>query len=149
VAFLPALATPDDRFAREWLERNEFALFMRMDPRDRLHGIQVARRLLELQPQAKGTVVRAALLHDVGKASQPYNPLYRVIVHLFSPPVPSEPRLSGLRGAFQVKQHHALYGGRMIDEAGGSAEVARIVANHHEPGACAAAALIARVDAET
>src|SRR5690625_7601205 len=78
VAFLPALATPDDRFAREWLERNEFEPVRQMDPRDRLHGIPVPRRLLELQPQASGTVVTAALLHDVGTGSQANTPAYRV-----------------------------------------------------------------------
>ncbi|HEX7004440.1 MAG TPA: HD domain-containing protein [Trueperaceae bacterium] len=150
VALLPALARPDDRFAQGYLEPAEYRLYLSMDPRDRQHACLVARQLLQRMPQASDVLVRAALLHDVGKSVRPYNPLYRILVHLYAPSdVPEAPALEGLRGAWQVKRHHSRYGARLIREAGGCDEVARLVERHHEPGGDAGASLIKSLDDET
>lgn len=147
-ALLPSLARPDDAFARERLPGREYELYLAMDGRDRHHGCEVAKALLERHPGVSEVLVRAALLHDVGKAQRPYRVLERVLVHLLpARPLPPEPRLKGLAGALQVKRHHHLYGAQMIRSAGGSERVARLVADHHVAGGDAE--LLRAIDDET
>lgn len=149
VACIPALAQPDDEFAARYLAPGEYRLYLRMDERDREHACWLARRLLEHEPEARPELVRAALLHDVGKSERPYNPLYRIVSHLYSADLPPEPRLRGLRGALQADRHHHRYGAEMIRREGGGREVARLVERHHEPNGDPGATLLKRLDDET
>ena len=141
------LAEPDDAFARERLSVAEYALYLRMDPRDREHAVHVARTLLDRHPEVPPRLVRAALLHDVGKAVRPYRIWERVAAHLYAPrDIPAEPRLGGLRGALQVRVHHAAYGADRIRRAGGGADVARLVEEHDARDAGPEAQLLREVD---
>jgi len=70
---LLAQEVPDDAFALRYLEGEERALYLAMDPRDRAHAVRVAQRLLKAHPEAPDHVVRAALLHDAGKALIPFS----------------------------------------------------------------------------
>lgn len=150
LAWLPRLARPDDDFARSRLEPVEYRLYLTMDPRDRAHACQIARRLLARRPDAPEELVRAALLHDVGKADRPYNPLYRILAHLYAPAdLPPEPRYRGLRGAWQVRRHHDRYGAAMIRKVGGGREVASLVERHHQPAGDPDAELLKSLDDET
>lgn len=117
---------------------------------DRQHACLVAKKLLARCPQAPALLVRAALLHDVGKTDYPLTVFTRILVHLYTPPhLPAEPRLRGLRGAWQLKLHHGRYGAQMIRAAGGSEAVARLVARHDRPAGDPLAALLKQVDEQT
>ena len=152
-AFVPALARPDDAFAAAWLPPCEFDLYRGMDRRDRDHACRVARRVLAVEPQVSATVVRAALLHDVGKADAPYRAWQRIALHLYRPRRPSDrapaPAAGTLAAAWQWHQAHAERGARMILAVGGDPAVAALVRQHHDPGAAAGADLIRAVDAST
>ena len=106
-----------------------------MDRRDRDHAVRVARALLRRHPEAPSEVVRAALLHDVGKSRRRYRVAERILVHLVrTAPPPAEPPLGGMAGARQTAAHHAAYGAAMIRDAGGDPRVAELVARHERPG---------------
>lgn len=113
------LARPDDAWARERLSAEEYALFARLDPRDREHSVLVAKQLLKRYPEAPAAAVRAALLHDLGKQRRPYRVLERILTALlepYLPALPPEPLLPGWRGAVQVRLHHERYGLAMITD---------------------------------
>ena len=113
------LARPDDAWARSRLTPEEYALFLRLDPRDREHAVLVAKELLRCYPEAPGEAVRAALLHDVGKVVRPYNPVERILAALFEPwlpALPEKPLLPGWRGAAQVRLYHERYGLKLIQD---------------------------------
>lgn len=148
LALCPKFAQPDDTFAEYLLSRPEYLLYRRMDVRDRVHAVAVARRLIALYPEASDTLRRATLLHDVGKARCAYRPLQRILVALYTPRVmPVAPCLPGLRGAWQLRRHHDRYGAEVILKAGGDARVAELVARHHTPDGDAEAACLMEIDA--
>ncbi|GAB5603875.1 HD domain-containing protein [Thermus sp. FJN-A] len=128
-ALSPKGEAPDDAFALAFLQGEERALYLAMDPRDRAHAVRVAKGLLRDHPSAPAFVVRAALLHDAGKALRPYRLLERVLTGLYAPPVPPYPLRRGLLGAFQVRRHHPLYGAAGIQDP----EVRALVLEHHAP----------------
>jgi putative nucleotidyltransferase with HDIG domain len=149
-AWFPKLLIVDDTFAEEYLLPVEYRLYRKMDRRDRHHAYFVAKTLLAHEPGASSVLVRAALLHDVGKVRLPFRLWQRIAVHLYTPRrLPSEPPMRGLRGAWQVKLHHAQYGAEMIRLAGGGEAVAELVARHHRPGEDAQAELLKRIDEKT
>jgi len=126
---LLAREAPDDAFALGFLVGEERELYLSMDPRDRAHGVRVARRLLSRYPEAPDFAVRAALLHDAGKALRPYRPLERVLAGLYALPVPPYPLREGLFGAFQVRRHHPLYAALRLRDP----RVRALVLEHHAP----------------
>ncbi len=128
-ALFPGQEMPEDAFALAFLQGEERALYLAMDPRDRAHAVRVAKRLLAAHPEAPDFAVRAALLHDAGKALRPYRPLERVLTGLYAPPVPPYPLRRGLWGAFQVRRHHPLYAAERIQDP----EVRALVLEHHAP----------------
>jgi putative nucleotidyltransferase with HDIG domain len=152
-AFVPSLARPDDAFAEGYLRGPERTLYRRMDPRDRHHAVVVATRLLASYPQAEELLVRAALLHDVGKSDTPYRAWERIAVHVYTPPGELRairlPLRSSLEDAWRRHREHARRGAEMIVAAGGDARVADLVARHHTPGGDRGLEALALVDRET
>ncbi len=146
-AFLPGLAEPDDDFARQYLSGSEYVLYAKMDVRDRDHACEVTKTLLKAHPEASSELIRAALLHDVGKSGSSYRPWQRIAVHLYTPQnIPASPRYHGLKGAWQRHLHHSYYGAELIRKHGGDDRVADLVARHHDPQGDGEAALLKRVD---
>lgn len=135
LAFFPVFAKPDDAFAKAALRAEEYALYKQMDPRDRDHACLVTKAVVSSVTGASDKLIRAALLHDIGKSTARYNPVERIFVHLYTPKtLPAVPRFKGLRGAWQRRLYHERYGADLILSAGGDSEVAEIVRRHHTPG---------------
>ncbi len=147
------LARPDDAWARSLLSSAEWSVYSRMDPRDREHGVKVARALLDQHPNASKLVVRAALLHDCGKLVRRYNLLERIWVgwRIKNPDrdtrLPSRALARAERlSAADVRRFHPQIGAWLIRAAGGNERVALMVEYHHHPGQDAEIAWIHALD---
>ncbi len=155
---LPSTARPDDAWARQRMPESEYRLYAAQSPAERVHALAIARCVdarmaaREATPAAldapeAAVLVRAALLHDVGKLGSDNNVVWRVLSHLLGPSdAQAEPRLASLAGTRQAARHHPAYGEAMILAAGGDPEVARIVGRHHDPRGDAAAQLLKECD---
>ncbi len=155
------LARPDDAWAQNLLPSAEYAVYVRMDGRDREHAVRVAKEILRLHPDASRVVLRAALLHDCGKQVRPYNVFERIWVGLRVAEPDRETRLTSARlteitttraervgsrktrarqfkpdrpSAADVRRFHPQIGAWLIRAAGGDERVALIVEHHHHPG---------------
>lgn len=149
-AAVPSLARPDDAWALGRLDAVERTLYLRLSAAERHHAIAVARCVVRRLPQASPVLVRAALLHDVGKLGAPQNVVWRVLTHLLpETQAAAEPRLRGLAGARQARRHHAALGAAMMRRAGGSEEVAVLIERHHDAAAVEEAAVLRECDART
>lgn len=147
LAFLPHFAQVDNALAKQYLSEPEYGLFIKMDVRDCHHALLVVKTLLETHPTASTQLTRAAFLHDVGKSRAPYNPVTRILTHLYTPnDLAAEPRFKGIRGAWQLNKYHDRYGAAMIREAGGCERVADIVEHHHDPQNDVEAAILKEID---
>lgn len=138
-AMHPRLAKPDDVWAAQKQPPLEYALYTRMDARDREHAVRIAQKLLELHPSASAILVRAALLHDCGKLLRPYNWMERIAVGLVQRPMRTPVQLEGLLNhdysALEIRLLHPVLGAALIRQAGGDERVAQIVERHHNPRA--------------
>mgnify|MGYP000636094446 CR=1 FL=1 len=115
-----------------------------MDTRDRWHAVAVARLVLRMKPDAPDRLVRAALLHDVGKSVRPYRLAERIAGHVLP-----DAWLGTQRGAAgYVKRYHARLGAAMVREVGGSEAVAQLVEQHERTDAPAGSELAVLVAAD-
>jgi putative nucleotidyltransferase with HDIG domain len=143
-ALAPGVARPDDRWARSHLTPVEYDAYRRMDPRDRDHACRVARRLLQVHPDADALLLRAALLHDVGKAQRRYRLLERIAVHALPTPPAA---FGGLRSIWLAHRDHPRLGAAALRSLGVDPRVVELVERHHQhPAPNAALAALAAAD---
>ena len=119
----------DVAWARQRLSASELDLWVRMTPADRRHSVAVARwvdRNVTTQPPAE--VLRAALLHDVGKADARLGVLGRVGAALI--PASYKDRMPGRIGRYL--QYPEL-GAEALAHAGSDPLVVSWAREHHLP----------------
>jgi hypothetical protein len=122
-----------------YLSSAERALFRTMSPADQQHSIDLGRRLRR-DRHDNPDLIRAALLHDVGKASAPLSTLHRVVYSVASV---TSPRFAawlgrsaaGWRRPFFVAAHHAELGAAAAERAGSAELVVRLIREHGSRGA--------------
>lgn len=100
---------PDlEHWASEHLTAHERQLWNRLHPRDRRHSIGVAKRFIELEPEAPMAAIAGALLHDIGKSNSPTSLVARIAAELLGPMTPGLKRL----------REHETIGREMLQRAG-------------------------------
>ena len=119
------------------LNPREEQLFLRQSPADQRHAVAVFERL-----RANGNedpeLLRAALLHDVGKTDGRIRLWHRVSYVLLGWATPSlleSLSRSADRWAkpFSVLRNHEERGAALAGEAGAASRVVSLIAHHHKP----------------
>lgn len=123
-----------------WLKGGERRLFEAQGKADRRHAVRVACRLLAAG-HSDALLVRAALLHDVGKAGAGIQVWHRVAWVLLGGLV----RRSRAR-PFVALANHPSIGATMLRAAGADPRVVALVAGHPLPGDEERARLLAWAD---
>ena len=142
-----ALAPEDARLPAEYLNDRERELFQRMDRPDQEHSIRVARvcaQSLENHPQVdRRAMMRAALLHDVGKIDAGLGLVFRTFWVLVKKLMPQTARAVALRGAgarpgslrhkMWLQVTHAELGAQTLREMGVEEKVCELTVATGEP----------------
>ena len=77
-----------ENWADDHLTAGERALWIQLSNQDRRHSVAVARRFVDVRPQASAAEIAAALLHDVGKIDCRLGTFQRVVATLIGPRTP-------------------------------------------------------------
>lgn len=123
------------RAAQHLLGAALYRLFAAMRRNDQRHALDVLTTLRDLGEQDV-VVLRAALLHDAGKARAPFTIVERsaaVFLAAAAPAMLARITRTGWGVRYQRYQDHARRGAQLIRDAGGDALLAQVVAEHHEP----------------
>jgi len=132
--------------ADDWLSRAELSLFEGQPRGDRRHAERVAERLLA-RGHSDRLLLRAALLHDVGKAGRGIGLADRVLWVVAGRAAPRlRAALARRGGAFGALADHAAVGASRLRAAGVDPRVVALVAAHPLPGDEHRARLLAEAD---
>jgi predicted HD phosphohydrolase len=131
------------------LSPRESALFFAMTARDQRHSLDVLHRL-HGQGQTDSELLSAALLHDVGKGRiRLWHRVAYVLIRAACPRLlrRSASGRSSWRGALMAIANHAERGASLVQAAGSSDEVVRLIRYHESPdGGDARQALLRAAD---
>ena len=120
---------------RSLLLAKELILFQQLPVPDQNHSLRVF-RTLQAQGENDPDLLRAALLHDVGKTSSPLRRWGKIYVVLVTALFPRKVKVWGegkptvLRRPLVVIQHHSHWGADLARMAGSSSRVVWFIQNH-------------------
>lgn len=123
----------DREEVRRWLPPAAYALWLRQSPRDQAHALRVLRLLRTVSEDP--VLLRAALLHDVGKAQARLRVWHRALWVLLERFPPLRRRLVAARGwrrPFWVLAEHPRLGAEWAEAAGCAREVCWLIAHHQD-----------------
>ncbi|MCL4459002.1 MAG: HDIG domain-containing protein [Chloroflexi bacterium] len=137
-AWRASIGAEDRAVLVRYLNVGERALFERMELADQRHCVDVFSHLRR-QGQESQDLLRAALLHDVGKVEARFGLRIRGAIVLLEglnarmlARIASNKRDSW-RYCFYVHEHHARIGAEMARQAGCSSRVISLISQHDQP----------------
>jgi hypothetical protein len=134
---------------KEYLPLHLYSLFLDLSNEEQAHSINILTKLLE-NGEENPELLRAALLHDVGKSRFPLRMWERVFIVIakssFSEGVktcgknnPLAPSpgiwnrlIWSLKKPFMVAEMHPEWGAKMVSDAGGSPLLVSLIRRHQE-----------------
>lgn len=146
-AAITARVTTDDRaWVNDALSPKEASLFWQMNLPDQQHAIRVARSAMELAKDAadidRDLLLRAALLHDVGKVKgdvSTADKVLTVIGHKFAPRMMRSwgregrgGRIDNLRHACYVYFHHPQRSADLLRNIDAEEALLELILHHHD-----------------
>ena len=113
------------------------ALFFRMSDSDQSHSVRVFQTLVD-QGEEGDDLLRAALLHDVGKSLHPLRAWERSLVVVTNRILPNQAlkwghdEPYGWRKPFVVALQHPEWGAALVQQEGGSETLVTLIRYHQE-----------------
>ena len=109
---------------RKWLSMTEAGAYFAQARYDQRHGLTAARHVASLQP-GRNDLIRAALLHDIGKRHADLGPIGRSLASAYC-------KLGGRpRGKWRQYMDHGSAGGDELQALGAEPIVIDFTKHHH------------------
>jgi hypothetical protein len=130
-----SLSGRDHQLIRRILSPEEYRLFLRMAEADQAHSFRVYRSLVSSGADHPA-LLKAALLHDVGKAGRSFPIWERTAAVLLERWVTEDPDpggnlpSSGWKRALHLSRRHPAWGADLAREAGASPLAVRLIRYH-------------------
>ncbi|MBN1669290.1 MAG: HD domain-containing protein [Anaerolineales bacterium] len=116
----------------------QLELFRRLQPAEQVHALRVF-QAIQTESEAPVDLLRAALLHDVGKSRVPLQIWERVLIVLLRRFVPQRARAwgqgvpAGWRRALVVAEQHPAWGAELAAQVGCSQLTVELIRRHQQP----------------
>lgn len=128
-----------DKVVGAWLNSAELTLFRQYSPNDQQHAVRVVRHLQSINV-THPSLIKAALIHDIGKTKVTLSVWDRCFIVLASLLMPlrakqwgtEESRLDSWRKPFIVREQHARWGAGMASAAGCDPITVDLIARHQD-----------------
>jgi putative nucleotidyltransferase with HDIG domain len=144
-ALTAKMESADHQLVAAFLNSQEQALYYAMDTNSQKHGVKVAQTCLKLahSPTSIDSIllVKAALLHDIGKEQGDLTTFYRIAFVITDKLFPSLGQaivnhsqllfLRKIQHAFFVLYAHPELGSQKAEHAGLEQGLIKLIANHH------------------
>jgi putative nucleotidyltransferase with HDIG domain len=128
------VSAKDEEFIKEYLNAQEICLFQKLPDYEKMHAIKVAKDVEKLyngEEERKVILMKAALLHDIGKASHRLTPVNKsVIVILDSISSGRIKKYDNIK-KINVYYNHADIGYNMLKKFGYEERFLYLIKNHH------------------
>lgn len=127
----------DDELARAYLSDSEYNLYVRMSRAARQHHLRVLKQLLSAGHTEKA-LLKAALLHDVGKIRYPFGLPEKVLVVLTKKAMPhyyktwGEKPPQGWKRPFVVSRQHPQWSAEMAAAVGTNPITLELIRRHQD-----------------
>lgn len=122
-----SIKAQDMGFLNQYLDNRMLELFFKMDVVDQRHCLDVAYTLKKNYPQLTDDLIRACLLHDIGKQVSLIS-LWKRIFYVLLPPK----KIKNTNNELNVLAWHAEYGFKIAEQSGLSSYIAEIIRFHHD-----------------
>ncbi|HEY8911613.1 MAG TPA: HD domain-containing protein [Desulfosporosinus sp.] len=141
-AFFPLISSSEIKWAIDNLSPEACSLFFNQSRPEQRHAIDVAKSIMPVQHDLTQsdfhTLLTAALLHDCGKSVVPLRLWHRVYIVLMQKmPQTLWSRLEQsptfLAIPLKTAAQHSIWGEDLAQKAGLSADVCRLIREHHTP----------------
>jgi putative nucleotidyltransferase with HDIG domain len=141
-SFNPSPSQEDWDRIKLYLTPEEIRLFSAMPIPDQNHSLRVLESILDKGP-ANEDLVKAALLHDIGKGLHPlrrWERVFAVLIGGFFPDLAlswGKGESQGLKRSLVVIEQHPVWGAALAEDAGSSEMVVWLIKNHEnslDPG---------------
>lgn len=127
------ISKEDRAFINKYLNQDEQVLFFKLRLNEQYHSLKVAYGCCGCEPNNR-SLIRAALLHDVGKLGSNLNLINKSLVVLLTKFHLEEGKLpSFLKKAVYFKKHHPELGYKMLLSYEIDTHELELIRQHHEP----------------
>jgi putative nucleotidyltransferase with HDIG domain len=132
LALNPIITSEDEKFVVNYLSASELIFFNKLPKSDRRHAIKVAYYLVDSFPNDVN-LIKAGLLHDIGKTIRPLSIIEKSLAVLLSILFPFFiKRLASKKASFlHIYLHHADIGFDIAQNLKLDNDILFLIKNHH------------------
>lgn len=129
LAVFSNITREEEDFINKYLTVEDMSLFNKLPTHEKKHCVNVAKYVLENNSNANGFLVKAALLHDIGKINSGLNPIFKGVIVIMNAISEDLTRKLKFIKPVNVYYNHPDIGYEIYKNI--DSEISNIIKNHH------------------